>query len=375
MEKQASAPPCNETVAIFSEPLTSNIIPYEDVSEKISASLRDALSSNCCKHCGLFWSEHIDHWEFKKNMVVKNMKAIEILDSVKYKKRDQLQYDKKLKLLKADIDNLLATNDVYFKLTAKQKETEYKKIEDEKRQIDTFFEELDINQLEKDIDDFIQYQNAGTQFLKNQFLTFLTLEQIMNADLYVQYLDTLIHEYKRRCENLLRNEYSLKSQFNVFNSIENEAKYEKSKSEYENIMKKIRLLLCKISITKQYVKDIMTIHGDIRDHNEANYYSAGALLRQNMPTHTIEDRQNMYQRQLEDRQLYFENEQTQNVIATAFRLENNEEQTRKRTFFQYMLTGFGIFDTKAPVANLITDVNNETNSTTSSEESEIVGIW
>lgn len=370
MEKQASAPPCNEVVALT--PANMEVFCNEIKDMEGFASASETFSSDSCKHCGLLWSEHIDHWEFKQNMVVKNIKAIEILDSVKFKKRDQSQCEKKLKLMKADIDNLLATNDVYFRLTAKQKEIEYKKIEDEKLQIDTFFGELDVERLEKDIDDFIQYQNNGTQFLTNQSLPFLTMEQLLNEDLYVQFLDNLMKEYKRRCENLLLNKRAITSQFNVFNNITNKINYEKSKSEYEKIIKKIQLLLCKISITKKYVKNILTIHGDIRDHNSANYYSAGAISRQNMP---IEDRQNnMHQRQMEDRQLYYENEERENVIATAFRLESKEDQHKKKTFFQLMLTGFGVFEQKPPVANLLTDVN-ETNSTTSSNDSEMVGLW
>jgi hypothetical protein len=254
-----SAPPLPNNYSIIELPIAESI-PLESINEIAST---DVYSSEYCNCCGLNWNEHRDVWEFKTELIKKNMRATNLIDSVKFKKRDKIQYENKLKVLKSEIDGLNATNDVYFKLAAKTKEISFKKLEIKKLEIDHFFDELNIEELEKNIDDFVIYQNAGMNLLKTHSLTFLKLDEILNEDSYVQYLKRLMEEYKSSCEKILQCENSLKSPFNFFNKTANEENYHKSKLENNKKQKIIEILLCKIKKTKYYFNEILHLHRNL----------------------------------------------------------------------------------------------------------------
>jgi hypothetical protein len=308
--------------------------------------------TDLCKHCGLPWNEHNDSWKFNSDLIIKNMTATKTLDSLKHKKREQGQYEQRLKIVKKDIDNLMETNDVHYKLMAKKKEIEYKKLELVKLDLDTFFSEIDVEDLEKQIDDFNEYEINGIDLLKKENMTFLTLDQILNEDLYAQYLQYLIEKYKNSCQKLLHAESALKSHFTFLNFNTIEYNFTECKIEYENIIRKIELLLCKISITNKYMEHVLKVNGYITQNNDATFFSAGALLQGRIE---------------QDRQICIENSQANSVIQNAFCLENGTEENKRKGFFNAMMTGFGLFDApKKPAANTLPLYITQNSNTSSS---------
>jgi hypothetical protein len=326
----------NTITTVVATPLVENEIVYlrgNDARENNimrNAMLVEVMNAeetdSICKHCGLPWSDHTKSWTMQDDLITQKIKANETLDALKFKKRDLVRYENKMRVLKSDIAGLKSTNDVYYKLMAKQKESECIELENHNRELDDFFKTFDIKETEQHIDNYTLYMNEGNNFLKNEKLTFLTLDQILDQDVYVNYLQDVIKKYEDSCDKLKRAKKALNGDFRLYDEIQKRYNYEKIKANHKTLVEKIETLLCKISVTRYYLRGILELNGEIKNCNDAiNVMSELLQIRQEEQSGIESSVENQH-----------------SIIQDTFSLNSNNSSSSRhnRGFFSRILSNF-----------------------------------
>jgi hypothetical protein len=325
-EVQTIAEPIYVESAYEFETTAEEVTPYAEAPNIMPMS-EIITTQGYCRRCSQPWNKHTNQWIFKTDLVKQYLQKKKDFDQIKFKKRDLNQIETKLKLLNAEIKDLNATHNNYYKLIADGKMLEIRNIQVKKTELEKYFSELNTDEIVSKMAEYTEYQTQGSDFLEKNpaLIEIITLEQLLNEELYMQYLVKLVADYRYICERLLRADLALKSPLNVLARIINESVLSECKQKYEEKIKIFNYLLCKISNTRRFIKYVLNVNGFVRDYNDAVFFTAGEQLR-----HHITNPDN---HQNQDIQIYYDNVRVGSVIQDAFRTEN---RTQERV---------GIFDT------------------------------